>query len=33
MKIVIDTNVILSGIFWKGPPEKILRLWDKMKTD
>lgn len=29
MKIVIDTNVILSGIFWKGPPEKILRLWDK----
>ena len=29
MKIVIDTNVLLSGIFWKGPPEKILHLWDK----
>lgn len=29
MKIVIDTNVLLSGIFWKGPPEKIVRLWDK----
>ena len=29
MKVVLDTNVILSGIFWKGPPEKILRLWGK----
>lgn len=29
MRVVVDTNVVLSGIFWKGPPEKILRLWDK----
>jgi len=27
MKIVIDTNVFISGIFWKGPPNKILSLW------
>ncbi len=24
MKAVIDTNVLVSGIFWKGPPFKIL---------
>jgi len=29
MRVVIDTNVILSGIFWKDPLEKILRLWDE----
>ncbi|UCH93152.1 MAG: putative toxin-antitoxin system toxin component, PIN family [Candidatus Aminicenantes bacterium] len=26
MKIVIDTNVVISGIFWKGPSNEILRL-------
>lgn len=26
MKVVLDTNVIISGIFWKGPPNEILRL-------
>jgi putative PIN family toxin of toxin-antitoxin system len=26
MKIVLDTNVIISGIFWKGPSNEILRL-------
>ena len=26
MKIVIDTNVLIPGIFWKGPSNEILRL-------
>lgn len=26
MKIVIDNNVFVSGIFWKGPPHKIIKL-------
>ena len=27
MKIVLDTNVIISGIFWSGPPQIILKRW------
>lgn len=27
MKVVIDTNVLISGIFWSGPPYKVLRGW------
>lgn len=27
MKIVLDTNVFVSGIFFKGPPHQILRAW------
>ncbi len=27
MKIVLDTNVIVSGIFWTGAPFKILEFW------
>lgn len=27
MKVVIDTNVFVSGIFWAGPPHEILRAW------
>jgi putative PIN family toxin of toxin-antitoxin system len=27
MRIVLDTNVLISGIFWKGIPYKILKLW------
>lgn len=27
MKIVLDTNVFVSGIFWSGPPCKILKAW------
>jgi predicted nucleic acid-binding protein len=26
MKIVLDTNVVISGILWKGPSNEILRL-------
>jgi putative PIN family toxin of toxin-antitoxin system len=27
MRAVIDTNVFVSGIFWKGPPHQILVAW------
>ncbi len=27
MRVVIDTNVFVSGIFWKGPAQKILLEW------
>lgn len=27
MRVVIDTNVLFSGIFWKGNPSKILAAW------
>jgi putative PIN family toxin of toxin-antitoxin system len=27
MRVVIDTNVFVSGIFWKGPPAKLLEAW------
>lgn len=31
MRLVLDTNVLISGIFWKGPPYQILRLWAERK--
>ncbi|MDD5008951.1 MAG: putative toxin-antitoxin system toxin component, PIN family [Syntrophorhabdaceae bacterium] len=27
MKIVLDTNVFISGIFFTGPPHRILEAW------
>lgn len=27
MKIVLDTNVLVSGIFWGGTPFRILEQW------
>jgi putative PIN family toxin of toxin-antitoxin system len=27
MKIVLDTNVLISGVFFSGPPYEILRAW------
>ena len=27
MKVVLDTNVIVSGIFYSGPPSKIVAAW------
>ncbi len=27
MRIVLDTNVFVSGIFFTGPPHHILRAW------
>ena len=33
MKVVIDTNVLISGIFFSGPPYQILNAWrDKKLT-
>lgn len=28
MRVVIDTNVMVSGIFWKGTPHQILEAWN-----
>lgn len=27
MKVVLDTNVLISGIFWKGTPHALLNAW------
>lgn len=27
MKIILDTNVFISGIFFSGPPSQILKAW------
>jgi putative PIN family toxin of toxin-antitoxin system len=29
MRIVLDTNVFVSGVFFAGPPYKILSAWGK----
>lgn len=31
MKIVVDTNVFISGVFFSGPPYQILKLWQERK--
>lgn len=31
MKIVLDTNVLISGIFFRGPPSQILEAWKSAK--
>lgn len=31
MKIVLDTNVLVSGIFFSGPPLEILKAWRERK--
>lgn len=28
MRIILDTNVFVSGIFFTGPPYRILKAWD-----
>ncbi len=27
MRIILDTNVFISGIFFTGPPYQILKAW------
>ena len=27
MRIILDTNVFISGVFFNGPPYKILEAW------
>jgi predicted nucleic acid-binding protein len=29
IKAIVDTNVVISGIFWKGPPFRILEAWQE----
>ena len=29
MRIILDTNVFISGIFFTGPPSQILKTWEK----
>ena len=31
MRIVLDTNVVISGIFFAGPPYRILEAWREGK--
>ena len=31
MKIILDTNVLISGIFFSGPPYQILKAWKEGK--
>lgn len=33
MKIeaILDTNVFISGVFWKGPPFEILKAWQERR--
>ena len=31
MKVVLDTNVLVSGIFFSGPPAAILKAWSRGK--
>ena len=27
MRVILDTNVLISGIFFSGPPSEILKAW------
>lgn len=31
IKLVLDTNVLVSGIFWSGVPAKIIDAWHEKK--
>ena len=31
IRAVLDTNVLMSGIFWSGPPSVILQSWQMSK--
>ena len=31
MKIILDTNVLISGIFFSGAPSQILKAWQEGK--
>lgn len=33
MRVVLDTNVLVSGIFWKGAPYSILAVWAQGKFE
>ena len=29
MRVVLDTNVFVSGVFFSGPPARILEAWSR----
>ena len=31
MRVVLDTNVFISGVFFSGPPYEVLRAWQDKK--
>ena len=31
IKAILDTNVVISGIFWKGTPFEILKAWQEQR--
>jgi putative PIN family toxin of toxin-antitoxin system len=31
MKVVLDTNIFISGIFWKGSSNKVITSWKERK--
>lgn len=33
MRVVLDTNVFVSGIFFTGPPYQILKAWQQQRLD
>ena len=33
MKVVLDSNVFISGIFWQGPPHEIIELAESGKIE
>jgi uncharacterized protein len=33
LKVVIDTNVFVSGIFFNGPPYQVLKAWRDSKIE
>lgn len=33
MNVILDTNVLVSGIFFKGPPYRIFQFWKKGQFD
>jgi predicted nucleic acid-binding protein len=33
VKIILDTNVFISGVFFGGPPYQILDAWRNGKVD
>jgi len=33
LKVVMDTNVFVSGVFFSGPPYQILKTWQSDKFE
>jgi putative PIN family toxin of toxin-antitoxin system len=31
VKVILDTNVFISGIFFSGPPSQVLKAWAQQK--